>query len=103
VLRLRLSPTDLAHKEAFGAQFENGLQTRLREADEFYSKVIPPSLSSDEKLVMRQAFAGMLWSKQFYYYPVAKWLSDPVLPPDCRQRVAVRNKPWFHLVPIPLM
>jgi hypothetical protein len=71
VLRLRLSPTDLAHKEAFGAQFENGLQTRLREADEFYSKVIPPSLSSDEKLVMRQAFAGMLWSKQFYYYPVA--------------------------------
>jgi hypothetical protein len=83
--------------DAFGSQFETGLKTRLHEADEFYAEVIPPSVTADEQLVMRQAFAGMLWSKQFYYYPVAKWLSDDVLPPDCTQRVAVRNKAWFHL------
>jgi hypothetical protein len=73
------------------------LQTRLGEADEFYAKIIPPSVTPDENLVMRQAFAGMLWSKQFYYYPVAKWLNDTVLPPDCSRRVALRNTAWFHL------
>src|SRR5262245_28592855 len=97
VIRLRLTPDKLAYKDAFGAQFEIVLQSRLSEAGEFYGKVIPPSVTPDENLVMRQAFAGMLWSKQFYYYPVAKWLSDTVLPPDCSRRVASRNTAWFHL------
>jgi hypothetical protein len=46
---------------------------------------------------MRQAFAGMLWSKQFYFYPVDKSMSSDILPPDCAKRVALRNKEWFHL------
>src|SRR5215468_1900433 len=97
VIRLRLTPENLSYKDAFGALFETVLQTRVREADEFYANAIPPSITPDENLVMRQAFAGMLWSKQFYYYPVAKWLSDTVLPPDCTRRVASRNTAWFHL------
>jgi hypothetical protein len=97
VIRLRLTRDKLSLSDAFGSEFETVLKIRLREADEFYAEVIPPSVTADERLVMRQAFAGMLWSKQFYYYPVAKWLSNDVLPPDCTQRVAVRNKAWFHL------
>ena len=97
VIRLRLTPASLFHRDAFGTEFQTTLETRLREADEFYAKVIPPSVTPDENLVMRQAFAGMLWSKQFYYYPVAKWLSDSGLPPDCTRRVASRNSAWFHL------
>ena len=49
---------------------------RQREADEFYAAIIPPSLDADAANVMRQALAGMLWSKQFYYYDVDAWLSD---------------------------
>ena len=59
---------------------------RIREADEFYSTVIPRNLSGDAKNVMRQSFAGMLWSKQFYHYVVRDWLhgdpSGPTPPRD---------------------
>jgi hypothetical protein len=96
-LRLRLTPRNLRITKVFGEPFELVFKTRLREADEFYAKVIPPSVTPDEKLVMRQALAGMLWSKQYYYYPVAKWLSNDVLPPDCKGRLSCRNKAWFHL------
>jgi hypothetical protein len=54
-------------------------------------------MSEDARLVMRQAFAGMLWSKQFYYYPVQNWMNDEVLPPDCQRRLPTRNRDWFHL------
>ena len=96
-IRLRLTAANLSPEEAFGAEFQTALHTRLLEADEFYAKIIPPSVTPDENLVMRQAFAGMLWSKQFYRYPVAKWLSDSDRPPDCARRVASRNTAWFHL------
>jgi mannosylglycerate hydrolase MGH1-like protein len=96
-IRLRLTQRNMPVAAVFGARFEAVLKARLREADEFYAQVIPPSVTPDENLVMRQALAGMLWSKQFYYYPVAKWLSNDVLPPDCTRRVALRNKAWFHL------
>jgi Mannosylglycerate hydrolase MGH1-like glycoside hydrolase domain len=98
VIRLRLgerawpSPTD-----AFGADFDEVFETRLAEADAFYAAVIPPGLDADSQNVMRQALAGMLWSKQFYYYPVQAWIHDQQLPPDCRKRVAQRNTEWFHL------
>ena len=66
------------------AAFDAMLQTRRQEADEFYASVIPPSLDADAALVMRQALAGMLWSKQFYYFDVNRWLeergSGPFLP-----------------------
>jgi hypothetical protein len=98
VIRLRLSDRSWnVVEEAFGRSFEDTLQARLREADAFYAEVIPPSLDSDARLVMRQAFAGLLWSKQFYYYPVNKWLHDELLPPDCERRVAPRNQDWFHM------
>src|SRR5262249_34704664 len=95
-VRLRLGP-DQAPATAFGDEFDGVVTARQREADEFYDSVIPSHLPADERLVVRQAFAGMLWSKQFYYYPVNKWLNDEVLPPDCHRRVATRNSAWFTL------
>ena len=98
VVELRLTDRRLSSPlDAFGAAFEEALVTRRREADEFYAQVIPASLSEDGRLVVRQAFAGMLWSKQFYHYPVRQWMEDEVLPRDCEQRVTSRNKEWFFL------
>ena len=96
-LRLRLGPRQLTATEAFGPEFDSVLSAALREADAFYGRVIPAGVSADETAVMRQAFAGMLWSKQFYYYPVNKWLNDQILPPDCQRRLATRNRQWIHL------
>ena len=90
--RLWSSPTD-----AFGREFDDVFTNRIREADEFYADVIPARLSTDSRMVVRQAFAGMLWTKQFYNYPVHKWIEAEILPPDCQQRVATRNKDWFFL------
>ena len=64
VVRFRLTDTDFSGKSAF-AGFDNTFALRQREADEFYSTVIPQDLSPDAQNVMRQGFAGMLWSKQF--------------------------------------
>ena len=55
-------------------EFNSMFKSRIKEADEFYATVIPSSLGADEANVMRQALAGMLWSKQFFNYDVAKWL-----------------------------
>ena len=98
VVQLRLTDQRLRSPvDAFGPSFEELLASRLRDADEFYDRVIPATLSDDSRLVARQAFAGMLWSKQFYYYPVRQWMEDEVLPTDCAQRVTSRNKEWFFL------
>lgn len=71
---------------------------RLSEADSFYSTVIPEQLSPDAKNVMRQSFAGLLWSKQFYHYVVKDWLNgDPAGPAPPPQRRAGRNAEWTHL------
>ena len=68
------------------------------EADEFYASVIPASLSADARNVMRQALAGMLWSKQFYHYVVRDWLQgDPAQPPPPEDRKKGRNSDWGHL------
>jgi hypothetical protein len=88
VLRVRLS--DLPNREAFGASFEAVMTARRRESDEFYASVIPTSLSADAANVMRQALAGMLWSKQFYYYDIGTWLKQ-------RNGGAPRNRHWRHL------
>ncbi|HSB71000.1 MAG TPA: glucosidase [Candidatus Methylomirabilis sp.] len=83
---------------AFGPEFDEIFGTRLREADEFYASVIPASLDADAANVMRQALAGMLWSKQFYYYDVDRWLeergADPFKP---MLRAAPRNQHWHHM------
>lgn len=105
VVRLRLSdvapathgPTNGKAKHPF-SQFDSVLQARRNEADEFYATVIPRSLNADQANIMRQALAGMLWSKQFYYYDVDKWLeergSDPFKP---RRKAAPRNDQWHHM------
>jgi len=106
VVRLRLSdvaPAALAQSNGgaagpFGDRFEATLQARRQEADEFYATVIPAVLTADEANVMRQALAGMLWSKQFYYYDVDRWLgergADPFKP---TRKAAPRNDSWHHM------
>ena len=95
--RLRLSNTPLAGGP-FGRDFEVVFGQRKREADAFYETVIPKALSDDAKNVMRQAFAGLLWSKQLYLFDVRRWLEgDPGCPPPPRERRKGRNHEWQHL------
>ncbi|HYM12965.1 MAG TPA: glucosidase, partial [Bryobacterales bacterium] len=78
--------------------FDRILAARVAEADEFYATLAPPGASEDARRVQRQAFAGMLWSKQFYYYDIKTWLKgDPAMPPPPRERLAGRNSDWTHL------
>ncbi len=82
----------------FGAGFDRLFELRKTEADEFYASRIPQYLSDDAKNVMRQAYGGMLWSKQFYHYDVKTWLEgDPAGPPPPKERLHGRNKDWTHL------
>jgi hypothetical protein len=98
VIRLRLSNLAPAALADPFKEFSATLQTRQREADEFYKSITPDRVTQDEALVMRQALAGMLWSKQFFYFDVDKWLeehgADP-MKPGARQ---MRNSEWFHMV-----
>jgi hypothetical protein len=98
VVRLRLGEVALAGADPFGSHFDEVLQTRRHEADEFYKAITPPFLNADQANVMRQALAGMLWSKQFYHYDVDKWLeergSDPFKP---TRKAAPRNDNWHHM------
>jgi hypothetical protein len=97
VIRLRLADSDFADKSAF-ATFDKTFARRQREADEFYATVIPQDLSSDAQNVMRQGFAGMLWSKQFYHYVIKDWLQgDPGNPSPPTERRRGRNCVWTHL------
>jgi hypothetical protein len=95
-VRLRLTNSGL-HRDQF-ADFHDIVDLRQHEADEFYATVIPQALSEDARNVMRQGFAGMLWSKQFYHYVVRDWLhGDPGNPPPPRERLKGRNHEWTHL------
>ena len=106
VVRLRLSdvaPAVYARSNGeagspFGTHFEEVLQARRQEADEFYAAVIPRSLNADAANVMRQALAGMLWSKQFYHYDVDKWLEERGSDPFKETRKqSPRNDHWHHM------
>jgi hypothetical protein len=95
VVRLRLST--LRHVEPF-AEFDLVMQERLEEADAFYSAYHRPANSSDARRVQRQAFAGLLWSKQHYAYDVNDWLQgDPAEPKPPPNRANGRNSAWSHL------
>ena len=97
ILKLRLTP-DEPHEDALGPAFDEVFSARIREADEFYDAIAPQGLRDDERLIQRQAFAGMLWNKQFYHYDVRRWLrGDPVGPEPPRQREHGRNSGWTHL------
>jgi hypothetical protein len=95
-LRLRLRPAGTtAATRPFGKNFSEVLQTRESEADEFYQELTPRTASDDEAMVMRQAFAGMLWSKQLFYYDVKRWLDgDPGQPTPPAERQNGRNAKW---------
>jgi hypothetical protein len=78
--------------------FEAVFSARLQEADEFYGTFAPAFVSEDARRVQRQAFAGLLWSKQFYHYEVNRWLKgDPIMPEPSRERLGGRNADWTHL------
>ena len=97
-VHLRLS--DLA-PATMGDPFESFTQTmqiRQREADEFYKSITPERVSEDEARVMRQALAGMLWSKQYFYFDVDKWLEEHGEDPMKPGGRTVRNREWFHMV-----
>ena len=96
-LRLRLRPKGSAPAgtDVLDAGFDQVVSLRRAEADEFYTELSPGSASAGEILVMRQAFAGLLWSKQFYYYEVSRWLDgDPTQPPPPAARRTARNAQW---------
>ena len=98
-LRLRLTHDDeRTDAAAFGDSFDETFAARRAEADEFYDSLIPRSHAPRARRVMRQAYAGLLWSKQFYHYVVAHWLAgDPAYPPPPRERLQGRNFDWQHL------
>jgi hypothetical protein len=98
-VRLRLTDIDFSGvAEAAFDGFGQLFNMRKNEADEFYGTVIPQDLSSDAQNVMRQGFAGMLWSKQFYHYVTKNWLEgDPGNPPPAAERKTGRNSQWPHL------
>ncbi len=96
-VKLRLT-TDEPEAGMLGEEFDEIFAARRREADEFYAKIQPPNASEDVKNVQRQAFAGMLWSKQYYHYDVRRWLrGDPAQPDPPRSRRQGRNHEWRHL------
>ena len=98
-LALRLTAESSAPPARFRAvSHAETLRTRATEADAFYATLTPDDATADEKAVMRQAFAGMLWSKQFYHYDIARWLDgDPAGPPPPESRRQGRNTDWWHL------
>ena len=99
-LKLRLGTTSFdMHDDALGAGFDRTFATRIAEADEFYARLSAPDLSLDAKCVQRQAYASLIWSKQFYNYDVDRWLDgDPAMPTPPAQRLEGRNSRWRHLV-----
>jgi len=82
----------------FGPAFAEIFAARLKEADEFYRSVTPPSVSQDAANVMRQALAGMLWSKQYYYFDGNRWLEEHQSNPLHAGYRTSRNSEWFHMV-----
>jgi len=96
VIRLRLSPKTLS---APFAKFDTIVAERLADADEFYTKISPKNFSEDERRVHRQALAGMLWTKQYYYFDLDRWLDEhhahPLLGSEHRK---ARNSEWFHML-----
>jgi hypothetical protein len=98
VMRLRLSAEAEAPGRPFGEGFAQVFAARRAEAEEFYAAVLPAEVNAEERNVARQAFAGLLWSKQFYHFVVADWLEgDAQQPPPPAARRRGRNSDWPHL------
>jgi hypothetical protein len=99
VIRLRLSKAASDPKsKPFGKPFDDVFANRLLESDEFYKSVTPPSVSLDAAQVMRQALAGMLWSKQFFFFDGDNWLDEHNSNPMHSGYRNSRNSEWFHMM-----
>jgi hypothetical protein len=104
-LRLALAAPDTAHPvetgepdHDLGAGFDEVLATRKREADEYFAALVPPGTTAEEKMIVRQAVAGLMWGKQFFHFDVARWLEgDPAAAPPPAGRRHGRNSHWWHM------
>jgi hypothetical protein len=92
-IRMRLTKTaaNTTPVDAFGEAFDRVIATRVREADAFYEAISPPALNEDQRRVMRQALSGLLWTKQYYYFDLDRWLNEHHRPPP-------RNGHWAHMI-----
>lgn len=97
-VRLRLHSEKETPKSVFGSAFENSFARRIEEAGAFYNAITSDQLCQSEDAILRQAYAGLLQSKQFYHYSVEQWLKgDPNEPPPPKGRKHGRNSEWAHL------
>jgi hypothetical protein len=98
VLRLRLVDVAPQKMRRPFAGFDEMMEKRRREADELYATLTPSGASEDQARVLRQAIAGMLWSKQYYYFDVDKWLGEHGIDALSGGGTQLRNREWGHMV-----
>ena len=96
VIRLRLG--DAVSRDPFGKEFDQIMEARRYEADEFYRAITPARVGKDTANVMRQALGGMLWTKQHFFLDADKWLQEHGADPMRLSTRQVRNREWFHLI-----
>jgi hypothetical protein len=97
-LRLRQDALHTRENPFSKNNFDDVFTARIQEADEFYSAFVPKGLSDDARNVQRQAYAGLVWTKQYYRFDVMAWLNgDPGLPPPPKERENARNSHWKHV------
>ncbi|MEM7785955.1 MAG: glucosidase, partial [Planctomycetota bacterium] len=103
-LRMRICHDDSFSKlertdaRILGTDFETEFENRIREADEFYDRVLDTIPVGEPRRIARQGYAGLLWTKQFYFYCVKDWLAgDPNQPAPPKQRMTGRNSQWIHM------
>jgi hypothetical protein len=98
MINLRLAPGNGSDLNVSKKYFAETFKKRIREADNFYSSIIPDHLTEDARIISRQAYAGLLWSKQFYHYIIKDWLEgDSEMPTPPASRKQGRNAEWTHL------
>jgi hypothetical protein len=99
VIRMRLkNSAQNSSGDPFGNQFDEVFAARIRESDDFYKTVTPLSIHEDEANVMRQAIAGMLWSKQYFFFDGYSWLEEHNSNPLHTGYLHSRNSEWFHML-----
>jgi hypothetical protein len=99
-IKLRLttmSPADAQKANPFNDNFDATFSLRSKESDDFYESISPKTLTEDEKKVLRQALAGMMWSKQYYEYDISKWLDEHHIDFYSESQNTIRNMNWFHM------
>jgi hypothetical protein len=96
-VHLRLCAAPAKNFQPFGKAYQSVFDTRLAEADAFYDAITPAPLNADRRMVMRQALAGMLWSKQYYYYDLDTWLDEHGSNPVSGGNKKSRNRDWYHM------